>query len=698
MYETTLKTLAATAALFMAACGGSGGGSTAGGGAASAPSIGALTDTGHLASVAQASGAMTMRTGQGPLGYANVAAVALDPQSGALYGVTQESPTGAAMLLRIDPTPGANGLASKPVVVGTLGDVGMPGTLAWHSGERMLYGVQAPGGLLHPGRLVRIDPATGEASFVGECEKVTTLTYDPVTDALYGTRAGSFQRIQPSSGASLEVFSQAGLLPDVTALGVDPTTGVFHAAHFDPTSAAGPRMLAIDLFGSVDDVAAVDEVIRDIEVHPTTGAMLALGSGGSILDLAQGAVEFSVTHRGNLGCELFDFSVDPVNGGYWGIDTENHLVKFRLDGECRTIGRVSVPTRQLVFDSVRGELWGIGSEFLFTSSDQYVYAIDTTTAEVRSTPVLAQVSIGTQFTHDWTNDIIWAISGANDVCLRLDPATGATTLASNAHGLDDVRGLAWDAWRGRLVAMTSNSVPGRRRIYSWEPNQSGVSQIEFSMDLGGAVLEPVAGTDAFLALGDDGDLLEVTLGTGGEVSTVGGVRDDFYFATTFVPTSGRIYAAAREEVYAIDPTSGATVPVGSTPSGDLARGLVWDEANAQLGFVMADEIRWTSANAPWNSPQSTPLGGRNLRQVAYDSTRDLFFLVGPDGTFTMARNAGGASFVQLDATPRLDVTGLTYRDGAAWATTEDQRLFRIDPATGEWVDVGRTAVGVRGLY
>ncbi|MEM6570022.1 MAG: hypothetical protein AAF957_16550, partial [Planctomycetota bacterium] len=195
--ETT-RTWAA-AALLMAATSCSGGG----GGAGDAPppvvpSIGGLTDTGHLADVAMASGAVSLRTQQGPLGFTGMLDVALDSATGVLYGIASESPTGAPMLVRIDPTAGARGLATKPQIVAAVGPASAPSTLAWHPGERQLYGVLAPSGALFPGRLIRIDPATGASEDVGECAKVTTLTYDPVTDALYGIRSDGFHRIRPS--------------------------------------------------------------------------------------------------------------------------------------------------------------------------------------------------------------------------------------------------------------------------------------------------------------------------------------------------------------------------------------------------------------------------------------------------------------------------------------------------------------------
>ncbi|MEM9381593.1 MAG: hypothetical protein AAGB93_16680 [Planctomycetota bacterium] len=687
--------LAAAIAAAATSCGGGGGG---GGGTAppNVPSVGGLTDTGHLADIAMASGAVTLRTGQGPLGFTGMLDVALDSASGVLYGIASESTSGPPMLVRIDPTAGSHGLATKPRIVAAVGPASAPSTLAWHPGEQRLYGVVAAGGALFPGRLVRIDPATGTSEDVGECAKVTTLTYDPVTDALYGIRGDGFHRIRPSDGASTLLFTQASLLPGVTALGLDPLTGVFRAAHLDPMTSVGPRMLTIDLFGSVDVEADVDAALVALEVHATSGAIFGLGTGGSIVALTPGAPAYGIVHRGNVGCELFDLALDRSDGGYFGIDTENHLVKLRLDGSSRTIGRVDVPTRKLVHDSDGGALWGIGSFDINSSTDQYVYEIDSATAET-TTPVLTNLSVGTALTYDWTNGAIRGISGVNDVTIELDPQTGQASLTSNALALDDVLGVAWDAPRGRLVAITSDGPSELRRVISWDPFVSGPGTLELIAEVDARSLAPLAGADRFVALGEGGDMVEVALQ--GDAATLGAVRDELFVATAFVATSGRVLAVAGEDVYSIDPSTGATTHVGSTPSQDRPSSVTWDPENGQLGFLIDDEVRWTSPSAPWNSPTRTQLAGRSVRYLAFSADRGVFYLLGADGLFTLARNAGGDSFVQVDATPApTDVTDVTWRDGALWAATADRRLHRIDPDSGAWTEVGSMRFGARGLY
>lgn len=696
MNATTKTTWMAVLAALVAACGG--GGAGGGGGANAVPSIGALTGTSQLAAVAMADAATTFPTGKGPLGFTRVGAVALDPASGVLYGVFDDTESGGAVLLSVDPAAGARGLAAAPRVVGSLGDAGAPSTLVWHPGEGMLYGVQAPGGLLFPGTLLRIDPATGAATTVGTCAKVRSLAYDPATDALYGVEGSGFHRIRTSDGSSLELFSESALLPHVTSLALDPASGTFRAARFDQSSTEGPRMTRIDLFGSVDDLGHLDEQVVDLETT-ATGGLLGLGSGGSIADVSGSAGVFTASHRGNLGLELFDLVRDPASGGYWGIDATNHLVKLFMDGRSRTIGLVEIPTRQLVYDALDHQLWGFGSETIFTNTDLYVYGLDGSTAAVTGGPVLAQVSAGTRFTYDPAGDVIRAISGANDVSLLLDPITGSTSLATNAHSLDDVVGLAWDAARGRLVAMTADAQPERRQLTSWEPTVSGPGQLDLIGRFDGFGLEGTGAPGRFVSIENGVGLLEIELGDVDEARSLGGLRRDVYSAAHRVGEGGPVFATAHDGVYSIDPVTGGTRYVGGTPGSGTPSGLAWDPEAERLGFVAGDEVRWSSRSAPWNETSSTSLEGRNVRKITHSAARGVFYLVGPDGVFTMARNASGASFVQVSgAAPPDTVKDITWRDGALWAAMRGGDLYRVDPDSGAWTVVGRAKVELQGLY
>jgi len=696
MFDVTRETkwIVALAGGLAAACGG-GGGSGSGGGGASAPeSLGSVTGTSQLARVDMSDASTTFLTGPGPLGFDSVNSVALDPETGDMYGVYSSADAGGSVLLRIDPTAGPDGLASSPEVIGAFGDDGAPGSLVWHPVERVLYGVLNPPPLLLTGTLLRIDPATGVSEAVGTCAKVSKLAYDPVSDALYGVRGSGFWRIATATGDSLELFTESNLLPDVTSLAFDPASGTFRAGAYDAGGPDGPRVLEIDLFGNVDDVAAVDEVLIDLEVA-SGGGLIGLGSGGSIADVTPGATEYEVAHRGNLGLDLFAFTIDRTDGGYWGIDREDHLVKFRLDGASRTIGRVDVPTRDLVYNGLTDELWGIGSEQIFTSTDSYIYRIDTATAEVMTTPALAQVSLGTRYAYDPTFDVIRAISTFNDVSLILDPMTGTTSLTANAHALDDVLGLTWDVVDRRLVALTAPSFDGLRSLRSWDPNTSGQATLEFSTDTLGTGLEPGADPGSYVS-STGRDLLDIRAGVS---ATLASVRDDVYYAMADVGSRGRVYATTRDEVFAIDPDTGATELVGGTPDGDRPSGLAWDPENDELGFVFDDEIRWTSPSAPWHSAFQMSLGGRDLDQITFSPERGVFYLVGPDGVFSLARNGSSASYVQVSAAAPPDVVkDIAWKGGAVWVATRDDRLFRVDPDTEAWTDVGRTAVELQGLY
>ncbi|MEL6904277.1 MAG: hypothetical protein AAFP22_02655 [Planctomycetota bacterium] len=691
---------AATAALAAACGGGSGGGNTV-----APPSIGALTGTSQLARVALDDAATSLRTGKGPLGHADVRAIARDAATGTVYGIDQNPSAGDAVLLRVDAAAGPRGLRAAPTIIGPFGDSGAPLTLVWHAGERVLYGVSAPSSIFQSGRLMRIDPATGESVVVGECAKVTSLAHDPVSGALHGVRGDGFWRIDPATGASTLLFTEPALLPDVTSLAYDAATGTFLAGAFDPVSSDAPRMLRVDLFGSVDVLGAVDEVLVDLE-SPGPGGFLGLGDGGSLVDVEPDAQAFTVSHRGNLGLELFDLTNGAPNGGYFGIDATGHLVRFHLDGSSRTIGRVAIPTRQLVLDRASGELWGFGATTLTTSTDLDVYRIDTATAEITTAPVRAQVSSGTRFAYDDAAGVIRAISAVNNVTLTLDTATGATTLTANAHGLDDVVGLTFDPGTGRLIALTTGNPGAPVELRAWEPATSGQSTRLAMVRSWGYGLARGASAGRYLSISGD-DLVEFDApGDGGNASladnaaaTYESVRDANYRATTYVDSIERVFALSGGDVFSIDPATGATALVGGTPGSGLVTSVVWDSERGEPGYLASDEIRWTSVSAPWLSPRQTSLGGRNLDYVAFSPDRGVFYLVGPDGLFSMARNGNSASFVEVSAdAPPVTVRDIAWRDGAIWASTDERALYRVDPDSGSWTRVGTTALELVGLY
>lgn len=683
---------ATLACLALTACGGGG---ASGAGAPNLPAIGGLTASGFLAYASQVDGEVQLASGKGAFGYHQMFAIARDAESGAVYGLARSG--SAVLLLRVDPTAGEAGLENAPVPIAEVDPA--PANLVWHPGEQALFGT-LPGTAFLPEQLVRIDPVDGSAEVVGDCAKVNSLTYDSVSQSFLGVGEGELRRIQPASGASQTLFNESAYLPNVRALAMDPLTGLLHGVYHDAFT--DPGVVAIDLFGNVDPVAAIDETLIDLELDPLTGSMLGLSDGAALVSVAAGSPAYGVVHRGNVGVEPADFTLKPADGSYYAVDLTNHLVRFELDGRAKTLGRLEVPTFQLVYHAADGVLWGIGNTDPFSSTDSFVFTIDPQTAE-QGALVQASVSAGSHTAYDSTNQVLRTISGANDVSLILEPETGDTWLTSNAHALGNVTGLAWNANAGQLLASWWDGTPGETRLSVWSPGVSGAASLDAVLEESVTSLAPLPGGDGFLGLGEFNQPMRITLGAAGTQETLGTVKSLIYRSAALLPgatpSADRIVALANDALWRIDPATGSTDRVGSAPFGSDPTAVTWDSERERLGFLDGDTLRWTGASTPWLSSTQTALNGIDVDALAFSRERGVFYLLGGDGLHSMALNAADAAFVAISSqTAPAPLRDLAWRDGFLWACTCDGHLHRIDPDTGDWQDLGRPGFDLRVLF
>ncbi|MHC4378012.1 MAG: hypothetical protein ACYS26_15540, partial [Planctomycetota bacterium] len=564
MKRPLLHRLLFPATLACVALSGCGGGGGAGASAPNLPTIGGLTASGFLAYASQADGEIQLASGKGAFGYHDMFAIARDAESGQVYGLANSG--SAVLLLRVDPTAGDQGLANPPVPIAEV-PYPSPANLVWHPGEQALFGT-LPGGTFSSGQLVRIDPSDGASQVVGPCANVICLTYDSVSQSFLGVGQGTLHRVEPATGASQTLFSESAYLPNLRALAMDPLTGLLHGIYHDTFTE--PGVVAIDLFGNVDPVATIDETLIDLELDPLSGALLGLSDGAALVSVAAGSPAYGVIHRGNVGVELVDFTLNPADGSYYAVDVTNHLVRFELDGRAKTLGRLEVPTFQLVYHAADGVLWGIGNTDPFSSTDSFVFTIDPQTAG-QGTLVQASVSAGSHTAYDSTSQVLRTISGANDVSLILEPETGDTWLTSNAHALGNVTGLAWNANAGQLLASWWEGSPGETRLSVWSPDVSGAASLDAVLEESVTSLAPLPGGEGFLGLGDFNQPMELTLGATGTQVTLATVKGwSFRSAAPLpgaTPSADRIVALADDALWRIDPASGSTERVGSTPVG-----------------------------------------------------------------------------------------------------------------------------------
>jgi len=218
-----------------------------------------------------------------PLGF-EVEGLALDPQSGTLYGSTRTNE-----LITIDPVTGAGS------VIGSLGSTSVEG-LAFDPQSGMLYGSDVLNGVL-----MTIDPLTAAGSVVGPflSDPPTGLAYDPSTRTLFGADA--------TNDILLTIDVTTGVVTGIGAFG--PGLGSVAGLAFDTTAGK--------LYGVESDSNG-----RLFEIDPATGAGTPFG-GFFFLELYGLAFDpiadrlIASTFDPNVATEpTAAISIDPVSAAF----------------------------------------------------------------------------------------------------------------------------------------------------------------------------------------------------------------------------------------------------------------------------------------------------------------------------------------------------------------------------------------------
>ncbi|MHC4379430.1 MAG: DUF6923 family protein, partial [Planctomycetota bacterium] len=261
----------------------------------------------------------------------------------------------------------------------------------------------------------------------------------------------------------------------------------------------------------------------------------------------------------------------------------------------------------------------------------------------------------------------------------------------------------WNANAGQLLASWWEGSPGETRLSVWSPDVSGPASLDAVLEESVTSLAPLPGGEGFLGLGDFNQPMGLTLGATGAQATLATVKGwSFRSAAPLpgaTPAADRVVALADDALWRIDPASGSTERVGSTPVGSDPTAVTWDSERERLGFLDGDVVRWTGANTPWLSSTQTPLTGLDVDGLAFSPERGVFYLLGSGGLHSMALNANEPAFVAISSqTAPAALRDLAWRDDFLWASTADGHLHRIDPDTGNWTDLGRPLFELLGLY
>ena len=683
--------------VLLAACGGGGGGSGGGGasGSGSAKGLAGLTESHMLASINTQSAVTTLRTGPGPAGFSGSRVITLDPQTNTIYAIDDD------LLIATPASGGPKGLAQVPRPIAKLAYPNSPNQIAWSSASKQLFGVVHDGPtLFKTGRLIAIDPATGAATQVGSCEPVNSLTFDAPSGMLIGARNSDLFRIDPQTGSSTKLFTEPSFLFDSEGLTSDPVTGLLYMAH-NPNGGT-PGIVSLSLSGQAQVVRTHALPLDGLELDADTGKFFGLTRGRALVELGT-ATNPAWRELGNLGVRPVAMSYDPKDRGFFAVnlatDLTVSLVKLHADGRSHTIGALAGDVRSIAYDPVTRELWGTD----FTAGG--LVSIDRDSGATSPVSGLT-LSVGTRLAIDQVTGSLYGYDNSAKVTLLIDPAAKSKSLLSNGMGVTNATGLDFDRAGQQLIAgWKSSAGSSTTKLSRWAPTSSGVAQgfMSGSYSIWAMGVQTNTGELHFFdgsATGfNAGEMFSFDLAAPGKPVSHKSLWNRPYRSATRIASQGLGFATDGTSVYSFDLVTGETQSVGSVPIGSAPTGITYDADRGSLGFLEDSVIRWASPTAPWNAPQQTTLNGPALDVIARDPASGLFYACNNTGVYSVAVNGSSGIVLQVGSVPTgVKVTDIAWFAGGLFAASDDQRLYRIDPATGVWTDLGRTAFLMNALY
>ena len=306
--------------LFLTACGGGGGGDgTPAGGVPGPPgSLGAMTSAGMLASLDDATGAMSLIEDLGPSGLRGVTSLAIDATANRLYAVDNDR----GLLLRSSFTGDLTFLAQPESV---------PHSVAFEPATGDLFGLRYGG----PGtdELFRLDATTGEVTVVGPTARLAAFCYDPGADRLWGVTSGrDLVLVDPANGAYSTVYNDLDLY-SVTGLAWDPVAGQLLGVR----NGDDGELIAINtVVPGVTDLDVVDEPLVDLAVDADSGRRFAVTEAGELVELGVPAGALKSVRV--LERSLQGLTRDASDGRYFASDLQRGALKEYWDDILSELG------------------------------------------------------------------------------------------------------------------------------------------------------------------------------------------------------------------------------------------------------------------------------------------------------------------------------------------------------------------------
>jgi len=620
----------------------------------------------------------------GGIGFFRVSDLAFHAPSGLFYAVDDEvDSTRSDRLIRIDPATG----------MGTLvGDIGLTYRyvqgLAFDAATGNLLGTDV---VLH--ELVRINRLTGVGTRVGSLNfgNVTSLAFSP-SGALYGIDQTGDQliRLDKTTGQGTVVgplgfFDVKGIAfaPDGTAYGMDALTGQFLRIATVPQQPGQLLATQLGALGYMD--------VKGLALVRSEGAIYATDCRNNQL-LRIHPITAQVTVVGPLRRpNTLPYAGEVISG--------MTCLAFKPSS-------TGVPARLYGADENRDRLYSINRSTAQIEEDLGPLQREdgATLYGLRALAWDTQMRTLFGVNHSTTEELV-----------RRSPATGRWTVVGSLYGYTDVRGMVYVPSRGLLTA-SAIAADGSHQVIAINRGTAAVvgATTLNVRDVFGLVHDPVSLRFAGVAAprGQPSQLYEIDVYTGGW-TTIGALGTTDIEGMACDPNAGVVYGTSAitaanpvAQLIKIDPTTGQGTVVG--PVGFSVSGLAFDPGTGTL-YGSVSNVRKLAridtrtgqgtllADLRWSNGQII----QDCAGLAFDASARVLY--GVDGSTDKLIRIDPATGIGTPAPNPLgfpDVEGLEFDDlsGSLYGTcVQTFQMIRIDKTTGVGTAVGSTGYKVDGL-
>jgi uncharacterized protein YjiK len=622
-------------------------------------------------------GKVTIRSGFGTRG-PFITGLARDPATDITYGI--ELSTG--LLMRFAPQ------TSGFEVLGGTGTLGCR-NLAFDTKRKRLVCVATnafAGDFIL--QLLSIDPTTLEVSILGTLPDsgiasnlFSALTYDPVSDRLFGFNSEDLWIIHPVT-AAVQLVGSTGMT-DCRSLEWDTVSNTLFATCDGSLLRIDPLTAAATLVGDLEGLQTRAEALV---YDPDSDTLMGVeDQRGRVFLLNQ--FSGAATIVGRYGFRFLEgVEFDPDTGRIFGlVESTGDLIT--IDGKTGRGTLVGEPgvvgISGMAFDPALGLLR------VADDGAGLLLEIDPSNATSNAGVALGESDIGGLAFDPITNTLL-GVDAETDSLVALDPKTGSIDTIA-ALGLEGPDALAFDFQTGSLFVYDDES----EALFQVDPSSGATTLIsDDTKDMYSLAFEANTGRLLAAKVG-----LERVHPITGEPTSVGELGRPVTFGLALDAGEGVLYGVSFDGFFRVDAASGESTTISREFNG--IHGLAFDEATDTLfgSNLAGDElVRIDTVTGEISSVGA--LGFDFVEGLAFDPVERVLY--GTDvvsdqliriNTDTGAGTAVGALGFEFVEALEYDVQTKTLY-GCDSATGQ---FLAIDTETGAATAIGPTGFVVRGL-